>query len=65
MLRSQGAHHLSPIALEVLREIWDETDSEGAQRTVRIMLAGDEGFIQKIAKRHPQLANCAGIYAQR
>lgn len=60
----EGAHHLSWIALEVLRDIWDETDSEGPHRTVRIVLNGDEGFIRKIAKRNPQLADRAGIYPQ-
>lgn len=58
----EGAHHLSWKALEVLRDLWDETDSEGPRRTLRIVLAGEKGFIRKIAKRHPQLADRAGIY---
>jgi type II secretory pathway predicted ATPase ExeA len=61
-IQIEGAHHLSWKALEVLRNIWDETDSEGPRKTVRIVLAGEEGFIQKIAKTNPQLADRAGIY---
>jgi len=56
------AHYLSWKALEALRDIWDETDSEGPRRTLRIVMVGEKGFIRKVVNRHPQLADRAGIY---
>jgi hypothetical protein len=55
----EGAHQLSWKALEVLRDLWDETGSEGPRRTIRIVMVGNDGFRQKIANRLPQLADRA------
>ena len=62
-IQIEGAHLLSWKALEVLRGLWDQTGSEGPRRTVRIVMVGEEGFRQKVAKRHPQLADRAGIWS--
>lgn len=58
----EGAHYLSFKALEVLRDLWDETGSEGPRRTIRIVMIGEKGFVRKIAKVHPQLVDRAGIW---
>ncbi len=57
-----GAHHLTWKALEVLRDLWDETDSEGPRRTLRIVMNGKKGLVRMIAAKHPQLADRAGIW---
>jgi len=57
-----GAHHLTWKALEVLRDLWDETESEGPLRTLRIVMIGKKGFVRKIAEKHPQLADRAHIF---
>jgi type II secretory pathway predicted ATPase ExeA len=57
-----GTRHLSWKALEVLRDLWDETESEEPRQTIRIVMNGDEGFVRKIAKRHPQLADRVRVY---
>jgi hypothetical protein len=62
-----GAHHLSWRALEVLRDLWDETGSEGPRRTLRIVMAVKRGF----ARRSPRgshswpIARESGFIAER
>lgn len=61
-----GAHFLDWKALEVLRDIWDETRSEGPRATIRIVLNGTEGFREKVKKKNPQLWDRAfGFTGQR
>lgn len=58
-----GAHYLTWKALEVLRNLWDETGSEGPRETIRIVMEGAPGFLRRVAKKNPQLADRAGIHS--
>ena len=51
-----GAHHLTSMALELLLDLWDETKLTGPRKAIRIVMCGKNGFVRRIASRHPQLA---------